>query len=477
MNKIIQSIINLLQKHWAPFVGIVILLILCTFNLKNQYLFDGDSARDTLQSLRLLRSRDITLIGPPLSLGMNGIKETYFSSLIYYIAAGMLLISNNSIFAVTFAMSLITASGIIPLYLILKKRGLNNKNSLLLIMMYVTNPVVVGMSRILWNPSPLIGSGLWGLYFLGRSAIIFGLIAGLTIYFHYFAIALIIFGIVFYVIKKKYSDALYALLSFTLTLVPFFLFELKNKFYLTTSLLYNLNQSPNNISFNQIYLRFLEIPSHLLGLFYIKGINYGQIAVIFGLLLWLLLIYFNRRNVYIIFFIISAIMTSIASHGYVGIQYILISIGVLVAYCINIKSKRATIIVILIVLFQAFNTFYIINSSPSVSSGMPFPVISDLEAINTSIKTLHNPNASFNITENVTGDARATYLRFFLERDRVSNLQDELHYEGLDELYVLTPSLSKTLQENKWEFTATPDLIKTHEITIDKYILLRFDHK
>jgi hypothetical protein len=46
---------------------------------------------------------------------------------------------------------------------------------------------------------------------------------------------------------------------------------------------------------------------------------------------------------------------------------------------------------------------------------------------------------------------------------------------GLHTLYVLTPSLDKTLEENRWEFRATSNLRLTKQWKIKEYKLLRFD--
>src|SRR5690606_15928936 len=108
---------NFFKRFWIPLVAILVFIILCIYNLENQYPFNGDSARDTLESLRILQTKEITLIGPPLSLGLNSTREVYFSSVIYYVTALALFISHNSIIATVVVMAVINASGIIPLYL------------------------------------------------------------------------------------------------------------------------------------------------------------------------------------------------------------------------------------------------------------------------------------------------------------------------------------------------------------------------
>ena len=458
----------------------MLFLLFGIYNLDKQYPFNGDSARDTLKSLRILYTKDITIIGPPLSLGLNTMRETYFSSLIYYLTAGMLLISNNSILAPVFLMTLINATGIIPLYLMLKKRKLKLSEIVLLLTLYVTSPEIISYSRILWNPSPLIGLSVWGIYTLNKSAIIFGIVAGVCIYFHYFAVLLLLFGIMYYWNNKQSKNILYAIISFIVILSPFIFFEIKNKFYLTTSFIYNLQNFHTETVLSQKLHILLNIPTQLLGLvnnpFTTKIIHLGGISASIGLIIWIILIYTNRKNIYFILFIIAALFTVIASKEVVGTQYLFIAIGALIAYCINIKSQVAKIVLGFIICIQIVNTIYIINTDVRTKNEYGFPTIAQLEQTNQQIQQLHTYGSTFNVTENVEGDARALYIRYFLERDNVVGLQNETQYENLDELYILTPSLEKTLKEKRWEFTATSSLVKTHEIPIGTFTLLRYQY-
>jgi hypothetical protein len=103
------------------------------------------------------------------------------------------------------------------------------------------------------------------------------------------------------------------------------------------------------------------------------------------------------------------------------------------------------------------------------------PSIIDLEKVAKLIAQDH-PHTPFNITENITGDSRMLYLRYFVYRDtKGDGLGDPTEYMGLHTLYVLTPSLDKTLEENRWEFRATSNLRLTKQWKIKEYKLLRFD--
>ena len=64
----------------------------------------------------------------------------------------------------------------------------------------------------------------------------------------------------------------------------------------------------------------------------------------------------------------------------------------------------------------------------------------------------------------------------FLEKIDFRDLKSELEYQHLDELYVLTPSLQKTFNENRWEFTAggASELVDVYEIA--QWKVLKFQN-
>lgn len=466
------------KPHLILIVSIVIFIFLTTYNIKNQYVFNNDQSRDTLASLRILKSGEITLVGPPLSFGQSGLKKTYFSSLIYYQSALSLYLSNNSVIAPIIFIIIINASGIIPLVLLLRKQKKSLSEISVLTALYVTNPVVINYSRIMWNPSPLIGLGLWGLYALNVSPIMFGVVVGIAIYFHYFSAILLIFGLSVYGIKKQFVSMFKTVMAFVAMLLPFLVFEVKNNWYLTQSFFYNLRNAPTETLLQNKLAILIEIPSHILGLggdfFGGQLIDATSYLYLVGLFLWVIFYLKNRRNSYFYFFLLAAVLTAIASESVVRLQYLLIALGALFVSSINIKSKVAKMFVMGLLVLQIVNTTYSITRSVYDIVGNNALTLKQLERVNSEIKNLHTQGKKFNITENVSGDARAMYLRFFLERDGIVDLQDEFHYENLEELYVITPSKNKTMTENRWELTATKGLKIVENIPIDSFRLLKY---
>ena len=88
-------------------------------------------------------------------------------------------------------------------------------------------------------------------------------------------------------------------------------------------------------------------------------------------------------------------------------------------------------------------------------------------------------NPPYNITENFIGDARALYLRFFIERNnKIPKPNNEISYTNLKTLFVFAPSFEIVKQEGRWEFLATPNLKLTKRYKIDKNkYLFKFETK
>ena len=463
---------KVLLKQPLPILCYLLFLFLCLYRLPSTYAVNGDMARDSLQSLRILRSKEITFIGPPLSVGQLGTHVTYFSSAIYYLGALGLATSGFSVLAPIIMIAIINASAIFPLFQIMKSKSNDTFVQFLGLLIYVTNPIVVLYSRLFWNPSPLIGLGVWGTYFLGRSAILFAVIAAVSVYFHYFGVVFFIFGLVFYLKKKDYRNSLVMLSTWILVLSPFLLFEIKNKFYLTLSFIANATQGKSTlVSTWQEHTRFfLEMPIHVLGLmqdpFALRILTTGTAAMWIGLALWIFVGMNNRKNVAFYFIIVVAMLTALASTSYIRIQYFFVALG-----CISLLKGYGLVRVkkgflVAIILLQSLNTVYAVTRPVHVAKNEAFLTISQLEDVSGYIIKTHKIGKSFNITENIRGDARAQYLRFFLEKNRLQDLKSELEYQHLDELYVLTPSLQKTFNENRWEFTAggASELVDVYEI-------------
>ncbi len=105
------------MKNKIPlFLIILISLFFYLFNLRYTYFFSGDVARDTLASLRILKNKEITVIGPPLSFGQYGTREIYFGSLTYYFGALGLWLTKNDVLGPVYINIFLMIVGILSFY-------------------------------------------------------------------------------------------------------------------------------------------------------------------------------------------------------------------------------------------------------------------------------------------------------------------------------------------------------------------------
>lgn len=90
-------------------------------------------------------------------------------------------------------------------------------------------------------------------------------------------------------------------------------------------------------------------------------------------------------------------------------------------------------------------------------------------------KVLIKPDGAYNLTENLHGDARATVFRYFITRDALVKPQDELTYNNLSTIYVISPTLEKVYKEGRWEFTASSPWKMVFEKDFGEVNLYKFE--
>jgi hypothetical protein len=385
------------------------ILFLCAtvYNLTHQYSFTGDSARDTLASLRLLVNPAITLIGPPLSFGLNTTKEVYFSSIIYYLGAAALWISNLNPIAPVFVSIIINLSGLIPLYAIAQKELSSKKLVIITMLLYSINPIIITYSRIFWNPSPIIGLSLWAIRYQ-HIPLIFGLLCGLLMHFHYISIMLFIYGLATYAIGKKYRDVGISIVGFLFLMSPFIYFELKNKFYLSQTFIYNMQHSGTTANIQEKIQFFLTMPVHVLGLipdfFGRYAIDISSISLGLGIMIWIILFKFNYKKSLLYFVVISSLTSAIFSRDYIHIQYFFIAQAIfliLLIYALS-RLKANALLITLLLCISSINTYTTISANYNSKITQSFPTIPDLSYLSQIIIQDHNPSLRTNITENIT---------------------------------------------------------------------------
>ncbi len=491
------------KNHYLIFLAIVLCAVFFySYNLHHTYLFCGDMARDSLQALRILKEKKITVIGPPLSFGQFGFREIYFGSLTYYLGAIGLIISNYNVLGPIYINILIMIVGLFFFFQLAFDYFKKPKHAIIATFLYALSPAIVIHMRFYWNPNFLISIApiFWYFYYQTKSkknhsgffSLLTGFFGAILINLHYFVAPIIIF--VFFILfktKNKKKPLLFAI-GLILGLLPLILFELKNNFYLTQAIYFNLIKNRSyHFAYQPIFVQpwYIKLTNLFRIILIFLGLDYEvtYIPILFkleywqkialGILVFLLLVYQKVKKkikigddfVFYLFF--CAFITTALSHEEFYLRYFFICLPLLVLTIYKIFNQFYLVVLTAIVFFLInFRILYF--QAHNFNHKYPFPQLSQIEKAIEFVKK-DSIKPPYNITENFIGDARALYLRFFLEKDPlIPRANDELGYNDLNTLYVFAPNLNVVLQENRWEFTATPNLklVKTYKIEENSYL-------
>jgi len=493
------------KKCFKPkFVLIIAVTILgfiaYSFRLEKSLLFAHDTARDTLHALNLFRERKLTLIGPPASFGQYGIREIYFGSLSFYIGILGLIVSRfDPVGAIYPNTVLFTLS--IPIFYLLMANLLkrNKEQNFLSLILYTVSPITVYHARFFWNPNLIIPfSVLFWWLVLNKpfkkhhqlSFFLAGMAAAVMFNLHYFSIFPILIYITYLLYNKKFSRSAFLGTGYTLLSLPLLIFELRHKFYLTKAFLFNMTHINSN---GQVLNRLIYSTTRFFDAFYaILGLKYAEVHFpillkkelfsTVALLIGFLLIrgFLKKANSkYRIFFLIILITNiftlKLSPQDEIHIRY-LFSIYPLLIWFIAISLPKNPL-KYLIFIPIVYASFLIVTTTPTIKDPyFSYVSIDKLKKItNTITKDVQKyqyPN--YNISENMSGDARANSFRYFLVKDAKRQPNSKLAYTNLSALYIISPSLKKIYRENRWEFYATPNLKLTKTVNFGEVKLFKF---
>jgi hypothetical protein len=475
-------------------------IFLYVFRLRADYSLSDDSARDILRILGIWQNKEITFIGPPLSLGQYTIRELYFSSLSLYIGLlGLLATRFDPVGAVLPNIILFTAS--IPIFYLLASILMKNMHKAFVgTALYAFSPLTIVHARFFWNPNLIIPFSVlfWYIWIRYKKStqgkdrimiVLAGFIASIIFHLHYAAIIPILILLTLELIKKKWTTPLLCLGGITVGLVPLFIFEIRNEFYLAKTLVYNL-QNPvfanGSIVPIQNYLAAVAAPFAAL-----IGLKSGEIPfpVLFtntSLLVILQIIlgssiaykiytlYRRKKNRYLIFVILLSLplmFSDISGSGpylrYVFCIYPLL-VWLVTETIFQFKLKFVNYVIFMPILFSSISLVFRERSVSKYFIPMTY-----LEEVGRLISS-DRPLGRYNVTQNITGDARAISLRYFVLRDAVVKAQDELQYNDLDTLYVLAEKEEDIYSANRWEFTATSNLRLKEEFNVYELKLFKY---
>jgi hypothetical protein len=467
------------------FLITIIGLLYYTIRLSETQLFIYDTARDTLMALRLWQEKKLALIGAPASFSQHSVQEFYFGSVYLYVAILGLILSNfNPVGAVYPNVFLFTLS--IPIfYLFVSRLTKNSYQKLFSTAIYSFSPITLTHARFFWNPNLLIplSTFFWYLIFaepntskISKKLFLSGIIGGLMINLHYSSLIPIIVYLLYLIFSKKYQPSLNFILGIIVGSLPLILFEFRNNFYLSNALIFNFGHG-NTIFIRDYRIVLDSISKIFLAIF---GLRHGEISFttfnlnnvikyFFAFLIILISIkkYFYRKNkistpIYLC--LLCTIIFSIFVLTYDLQLHYLFSVYPLLIYLIGdaLSETRWQYLSLFVFLPIFFVDYHIITAKVNVKDN--YLSLDKIELISQAIIE-DKPLGAYNVIDYLYNDIPATSLRYYLLRDAPIKPESEINYDKITTLYVLSPSLEKIQQTDRWEFSASgpKKLIKTFD--------------
>lgn len=245
-------------------------LFLRLYRIQDFYMFLADQGRDAVIIRRIILLQKFPLIGPPSSIG-----EVFLGPLYYYIIAPFLWIFRSNPVGLAIGVGLLSMGATTLIYFIVRKI-VSRKAALILSLFISFSALFVDIGRFSWNPNLLpyfafITMSLFFLALYGKRkmlySILFGVFFGISFQLHHLAALLIIpitlYFILFLFKKRDFSAIRVPLISgigFTLTLIPFVIFELRHNFLNIRNLI-SLFTKQNVVSSGPLINRLIDVTS------------------------------------------------------------------------------------------------------------------------------------------------------------------------------------------------------------------------
>lgn len=223
----------------------IIFILIRTINFNHFFTFVYDDASLSTSAFEIFRDRKLQLIGPAMSIKFAG-REIFQGGIIYYFYLFFLLLGHFDPKVSTYLFVIFSGLMILPLYYGLKYL-FDKKIAIFITMLYSLLPFYIQSTMSLWSPyqqfvlTPFLIYAM-GLFKQKNTKLLFLLIAfiaGFLLQFH-FQYVLIIVGLFIYYFLFKKNNIYYFLLFFLGLLLGFFpmiLFELRNNFYNTNTII------------------------------------------------------------------------------------------------------------------------------------------------------------------------------------------------------------------------------------------------
>src|SRR6185295_5498478 len=130
---------------------ILLFIVVRSVNFSYHLNFTNDQALFSTKALEILDTRNLVLIGPPISINLNG-RQVFQGPATYYETLFFLILGNFDPVSSSFAFTIFCALMIIPLFYGVKFL-LNKQIALIMVLTYSLLPFYVNYTRFLWNPN------------------------------------------------------------------------------------------------------------------------------------------------------------------------------------------------------------------------------------------------------------------------------------------------------------------------------------
>lgn len=276
-------------RLWAILVVVVVLGIffLRLYRLPEYLMFLSDQGRDAIVLKRLVTLEKLVFVGPTTSIG-----NVFTGPFYYYLVAPFMLLWGLHPVGPAYGIALINSIGLVAVFLYLQKL-FGKSIGLLFLLLTGFSATQVWQSRYSWNPNPLPLFTMLTLIAwhqaLHTRRIIFvvltGVLFGLSLQLHYIAIVLLVpigYSLVHMLISRQWKGTHSLILhlktgvlqfgagigGFILTFTPLILFEIKNSFINTQTLMRALSagevQARNSVYIDRLKDTCAGFVQHLL---------------------------------------------------------------------------------------------------------------------------------------------------------------------------------------------------------------------
>ena len=464
--------LSFLKRNWVLIVIALIALFFYSFRLHQTFVMAGDTARDLIDVMNIWQNKIITFVGEPVNTISNNPVEVLFSSLYLYLGLLGLIISKFDPVGSVFVDITLTLTSL-PFFFLLSKEILKKKNlAFLSTFIYALSPITVALTRSYWEPNIVIPISVFAwFFFLYKKSptkyFLAGIISGIIFDIHYMNIAPIALYITFLFFKKNKRYFFITVAGFLLAISPLIAFELRHNFFLIRAF---LGTSGGFSTFSGRTLNpFLSIDTFL----YVFGLGPYQyfipalfnltfnIRIIADSVIGIVFIYFLlKKQKLITSDLVTVIVVGLLMGWYferwhlLALRYILSVYPLFIISFVAFVSWMGTFLVLILFIPMIVLSINIITHKLDPGNITDYYPVQTVERISEAIVS-DNPTSKYNVTENILGDARSLAFRYFLLRDAKVKPQPVETYDRIDILYVITPSLEKTYQENRWEFVAS----------------------